>query len=136
MARMIWAVTMLFTIEFVLYMFGGTYYSSSSLFNILLNPQAIQTSSIYMIISTAITTFGVVAIIVGTFFNLNVYALYTGTAAIFLGFITSIASFGSYIYSQVYGWNPTLAPVVLIIITGPLMLLYLLSMIEWIRMNF
>lgn len=142
MGKYIYALATVFIIEFLLWLFGGTSYANTSIFSILTDPSALLSNPIYIAIGVALVAFAgstVIPIVAGTSLQLNVYALYSGLAVIFLSFSMSIAHLWTFISGEISGalcgvgviCNPALYITVPIIF--PIFLFYLISTIEWVR---
>ena len=136
MGKYVYAVMMVFTIEFALYLFGGTTYSSTSLFGILFNPSILLSSPLYIAITVALAAFAASAIIPLNTFQINIYALYAGLAAAFISFSLSIVHLWTFINLQLSGaLTIQMAQIIATLITAPFLAYYLISTAEWVRGN-
>jgi len=135
MGKFTYAILLVFIVELSLWLFGGTSYSNSSLFNLLTDPSTLMTSSWYAIITIALAAFAGSAFIIGNLYSINIYALYAGIGTAFIGFALSIVHLWSFINGQLVAVDPKLALVVSALITAPLLIYYIISITEWVRSN-
>lgn len=135
MGKYAYAVLMVFSIEFALWLFAGTNYSSTSLFGILFDPTTLTSNPLYIIIVAAFLTFAASAIIVGNLWSINIYALYAGIAVAFISFSLSIVHLWQFIYGELSGLTTELATPITILIIAPILTYYLIATAEWIRSN-
>jgi|TARA_R100000750_G_C2345491_1_gene96122 uncharacterized membrane protein len=132
----IYAIALVFIIEFSLVLFGGQTTTTTKLYDLLADPTTIKSSALYIFILATMTVFGLSPIISGNFWNFNIYALYAGMGVVLITFIMSIAHFYTFIFSQLSssGIRDFSHPISLLI-TTPLLLFYLITMTEWVRSN-
>ena len=135
MGKYTYAVLTVFLIELALWLFGGTSYSTTSIFDVLLDPSTLISNPFYIAVIAALALLGVSAIIPGTFIQINIYALYASLAGIFLSFSISIAHLWIFINGQLTDMSSQFALVIPTIIVAPFLLFYLISTVEWVRGN-
>ena len=145
MAKIVYALLTVFAIELGLFMYAGATYGATSLLNILSDPSDILSNPFYLAIIAVIGVFAAAIVVSGTFFNINIYALYAGMILIFITFIHSIASLWSFLYGQLsgYGIGPilqesaisSLAGQVATFAVAPILIGYIIASVEWIRSN-
>jgi len=136
MGKFVYAVIMVFVIELALYLFGGTSYSTTSLFNLLFNPSILISSPFYILITVALAAFAASAIIPGNLYQINIYALYAGMAAIFITFTLSIIHLWQFTYGELSGiLTMNFAQIITTLIIAPFLIYYLLASAEWVRSN-
>jgi len=135
MAKIIWAVLTAFAIELAVYLFGGSDIANSSLFSLLLNPSSISTASLYLIIKAAMVAIGASTIIIGTFYNINIYGIYASVAAVLLTFALSIADFWRFLNGQLVSLQVANSSIIATIVTAPLILSYLIITLNYVRSN-
>jgi len=130
-----YAVLMVFAIEFALWLFVGTSYSTTSLFGILFDPTTILSNPLYGVMLIALAAFAASAIIPLNTFQINIYALYAGLAIPFIGFSLSIVHLWTFIYGELSGITTQLALPITALIVAPILTYYLISTVEWLRGN-
>jgi hypothetical protein len=136
MGKFIYAVMLVYVIELALWLFGGTTYSNSSLFTLLLDPSAITSSAFYTVIIVAMGGFALATIIPGNLWQINVYALYAGIGVIVITFVISIAHLWMFIGGELEGiLTAQFTTLIQILITSPILVTYLLAVAEWVRSN-
>ncbi len=135
MGKYAYAVLMVFSIEFALWLFAGANYSKTSLFGILFDPTTIISNPLYLIIIAAFLTFAASAIIVGNLWSINIYALYAGIAVAFISFSLSIVHLWQFIYGELSGMTTELATPIAILIIAPILTYYIIATAEWVRSN-
>lgn len=135
MGKFVYAIMMVFMIEYALWLFGGTSYVTTSLFGILFNPTTLLSSQLYILITFALAAFAASVIIAGNFYQINIYALYAGVVAAFFSFIFSIVHLYTFLYGQLESIYVEMAGPITILITAPLLIFYLISCLEWVRSN-
>lgn len=137
MGKYAYAVMMVFSIEFALWLFGGTNYSTTSLFGILFDPTTLESNPLYStIIIVALAAFAASAIIPGNLWSINIYALYAGIAVVFIGFSLSIVHLWQFVYGELSGMlTIELATPITILIIAPILTFYIITTVEWVRSN-
>lgn len=135
MGKYTYAVLMVFAIEFALWLFAGTSYSTTSLFAILFDPTTLISSPLYIAITVALLAFAASAIIPLNTFQINIYALYAGLATAFISFSLSIVHLWTFVYGELSGISTQLALPITTLIVAPILTFYLISTAEWVRGN-
>lgn len=137
MGKFVYAVLTVFLIEMALYLFGGTTYSQSSLFSLLLNPENLTANPFYTgVILIIIAGFAASAIVPGNLLSFSVYAPYAVAVTAVVTFALSIVHFYTFTYGQLSGIMTTsLAHPITVIIVAPLLVFYTFASLEWIRGN-
>lgn len=145
MARIVYALVLVFVIEAALFFFAGTTYTTSSLFNMFSNPADILNNPLYLLLAGAITLMVASQIIPGNFFQINIYGVYASMIVIIITFVSSIFRLATFMHGQLapmFGCNPytgilTCSPsaFIIMILTVPIGIVYLMACIEWMRFN-
>jgi len=135
MGKYVYAVLMVFTIEFALWLFTGAGHSSTSLFGILFDPTTLISNPLYIAIGVTLLAFAASAIIPLNTFQINIYALYAGLAVAFISFSLSIVHLWQFIYGELSGITTQLAIPITTLIVAPILAYYLISTVEWVRGN-
>lgn len=137
MGKFTYAVLMAFAMELSLYFFGGVNYSQTSLFSVLLNPSNLSSSSLWATIKLAVAALAAAQIIVGNFYQINIYALYALVIGVVLSFALAIVNFSSWMLAEVSGIvnSPEIANFVTAIFMAPLLLYFIIACLEWVRAN-
>ena len=136
MGKFIYAVMMVFSIEFALYFFGGSQFSQTSLFGILFDPTTILSNPLYStVILVTLAAFAASVIIPGNFYQINIFALYAGIMVVFITFSLSIVHLWQFMYGQLSAISVDFAQPITILIVSPLLAFYLITGIEWVRSN-
>ena len=135
MGKYAYAVIMVFTIEFALWLFAGTSYAFTSLFGILSDPTTLISNPLYIAIIITLGAFAASAIIPLNTFQINIYALYAGLAVAFIGFSLSIVHLWQFIYGELSGITTQLALPITTLIIAPILTYYIISTVEWVRGN-
>jgi len=135
MGKYAYAVIMVFSIEFALWLFAGASYSNTSLFGILFDPTTILSNPLYIAIGVVLLAFAASAIIPLNTVQINIYALYAGLAVAFISFSLSIVHLWTFIYGELSGITTQLALPITTLIIAPILAYYLISTVEWVRGN-
>lgn len=135
MGKFIYALIMVLFIESGLYFFGGTTYENTSLFNMIFNFGGSGSSTLYIIMLSAIAGIAATTIFVGTFNNINIYAAYAGVIAVLITFFLSIMHLAQFTYGQLSDFTPQFAQLITMAIVGPIGIFYLVASMEWVRSN-
>ena len=135
MGKYAYAVIMVFSIEFALWLFAGTSYSSTSLFGILFDPTTLLSNPLYIAIGVTLLAFAASAIIPLNTFQINIYALYAGLAVAFISFSLSIVHLWQFVYGELSGVTTQLALPITTLIIAPILTYYIISTVEWVRGN-
>jgi len=135
MSKITYALLTVFVVEFCLFYFAGQNTSSTSLFALLSNPSDITSNALYVLIFIAIGVFAASVIVPGGIVQFNTYFAYAGVAAAAVTFIVTLAHLYTYINTELAGYSVIMAQFIAIIITAPLIMFYLIAMIEWVRSN-
>jgi len=88
--KFLYAILMVYFIELAMYLFGGPVASATSVFNLLFNPAAILSSSLWTILSASLVLISGSAIIVGNLWGVNIYALYTAVSIVTINFVFTL----------------------------------------------
>ncbi|GAG13042.1 unnamed protein product [marine sediment metagenome] len=141
MGKITGALILVFLIELGLVLFAGTGYANSSMYNFLTNPSA-WSSNIFYLLLIAVVSVGAVAIITpGALYTFNQWALFAIASAGMFTFVGSIISLYSFIYSELtpiingIGAPPFWGVAITSLICGPLMVYYIVAVVEWSRAN-
>ncbi len=135
MGKFVYAILTAFAIEMALWLFAGTSYAQSSVFSLLANPSILTSSAFYLLLVGALAAFAASAIIVGNIWQINVYALYAGVAAVMITFGLNIVHLFIFIQGELSGLTPEFALPITMLICAPLLLYYLIATMEWVRNN-
>lgn len=139
MGKFTYAVLMVFSIEFALWLFAGASYSTTSLFGILSDPSTLLSNPLYLIVILgALSTFALaiaVPIVAGTSVQFNLFALFAGVSAVFITFTMSIVHLWQFLYGELSGITTQLALPITILIVSPILTYYIISTVEWVRSN-
>ena len=134
MAKMLYALLTVFSIELALWWFGGTTTASTSLFSLLSNPSS--TSTLFVVFIAAIGTLAAGTIVASAFYQINIFGVYAGVAGISIYFALSIMTFFNFIHGQLSSLgSETFAVPIAAIIVAPILLMYIVSTMEWVRSN-
>lgn len=135
MAKIIYAILTAFAIELGLYLFGGTSASTSSLFSLLMDPSGIAADNLYTIIVVALAAIGASTIIIGTFYNINIYGIYASVASVFLSFVLVIAHLWVFINGELTSLQVGSSSIIATIVTAPLLISYFIVTLNYVRSN-
>ena len=138
MGKFVYAVLTAFIIELALYLFSGTTYGTTSIFNLIMNPTSLTSAAFYVTLVFAITVFAASTIIPGNFIQINIYALYSGLAVSLISFTASIAHLWVFTHGQLTGLGGMAeadAVWIASVITAPFLMFYMLAIAEWMRSN-
>ena len=134
MGKFVYAIMLVFFIEFALYFFAGADYAQTSLFGFILNPS--DSSVFYVLLYAAIFALGTVGIVATAFFQINIYGVYAGMAAVLLTFFMSIVHLVGFLDSSLASKiSPEFSLFIISLISAPLIIFYLIATIEWVRSN-
>ena len=135
MAKIIYAIMLIFSLEFAMYLFAGTTYGKTSLLALMFEG-SITASTLYTVMIVIIGAFAAATIIVGNFININIYALYAAMILVFISFVQTLTSFKNLIASEL---TEVLSVEMITILQGvlvfPLIVFYIIACVEWIRSN-
>lgn len=135
MSKIIYALLVLFAIDFSIYLFAGTSYSNSSLFGLLSDPSNLVQSSLYDKLNVALGALGLTTIVIGTFFNLNIYGMYASISAVFLSFSKILVNLWNFINGELRILEVDGHSAIATIVVAPLMLTYLILVANYVRAN-
>lgn len=135
MGRLVYALITAFAIELGLYLFSGANYTQSTLFGLLLDPSNLPSSSLYLVIFGALAAIGASVIVIGTFWNINIYGIYAGMALAFLSFILVIVHLWVFINGQLSELITANSSIIATIITTPFLLAYMIILADYVRGN-
>jgi len=145
MAKLYAALILVFVIEVALVTFGGTDYPQSSLYGFLSAPEAFSSTGFYIAMFAILVSAGVAYIVPGSFVQINQWALYAAFGAIAITFGVHISHLYSFLNGQLTSiMDPgvvcgTLSKCtgswIAMLITAPLILWYLITIVEWGRNN-
>lgn len=135
MAKIVYAILTAFAIELALYLFGGTSGSTSSLFGLLLDPSGIATDPLYLIIVGALAAIGFSTIIIGTFYNINIFGIYAAVAAVLLSFALTLAHLWTFLNGELPILQVGDSSIIATIIVAPLLIAYLIITLNYVRSN-
>ncbi len=132
--KIVYCFMAVFTIELALFLFGGSTYGNSSLFNMIFNLSSLSTATFYLVIFAALSiTAG--TIIAGNYYQLNTFAVFSGVAVVALTFVFSIVHLGAFISGELSIFSPEFAKIITMLIVAPLIFVYTISIMEWARGN-
>lgn len=126
---------MVFLVELAMYLFAGTGYTKTPLFNLLTEQLGFFNNPIYLNVVSGIGLFAIAAIFVGTFFQFNINAIYASLAALTVTYIFALVQFWALINSQLHVNSPELSLLIPTFIVAPLLIYYVVATMEWIRGN-
>ncbi len=135
MGKMIYALMTVIIVEMALYFFGGTTYASTSVFSLLQNPENLTSSTFYDLFVVALAVFAAATIIVGNFYQINIYGVYAAIGAAVLTFAISIVNLYLFVYGRLSDLTADFAMMISIFIIMPILLTYILAIVEWVRSN-
>ena len=135
MGKYVYAVLMVFSIEFALWLFAGTSYAQTTLFGLLADPTTLLSSALYIAIVVALGAFAGSAIIPLNTWQINIYALYAGLAIVFISFSLSIVHLWQFVYGELSGITTQLALPITMLIIAPILTYYIIATTEWVRGN-
>ena len=135
MAKIVYAVLSAFAIELALFLFGGNTTVTSKLFGLLIDPSGIATNGLYIAISGALILIGATSIIIGTFYNINIYGIYAAVASIFLSFVLILVHLWTFIDGQLSEGSVVVAQhsMIATIIVAPLLITYMIITLDYVR---
>ena len=132
MSKYVYALIVVFIIEFALWIFAGTTYANSSLFNFVTNPST--TSPFYTTLYLAIIGLSAFTIVASAFYNINIYGVYAAIAAVFLTFFMSVIHLSEFVYGELSAsLSSEFATIISMLIIAPFAITYLLATVEWIK---
>ena len=136
MVKLAAALILVFVIEVSLVFFGGTDYNNSAVYDFLMAPNSF-TSAAFIVMMTAILVAAAAAYIVpGAFYQINQWALFAGAAALMLTYGLSITHFWAFLAGQLGSiLDVTTGNWVASLITAPILIFYVVTVIEWSRGN-
>ena len=152
MGKITGALILAFIIEIAIVLFTGLGEEKSSLFTFLMNPVTFDKSAFYIIMYAVLVLAGVSLITPGAFVQVNQWALFAAASALMLAFSINIIHLWSTLTGQlgsildaeylasVPGAVCTINTfctswIVASIIIGPLLIYYLVAIVEWSRAN-
>jgi len=145
MAKLTAALLIVFLIEVSLYFFvglgnadvAGSFTEKTSLFAFLSSPEAYANNAFYIGLIAVLSLAALATIIPGSFYQVNQWALFAAAAAFMISFIGSIAHLWAFINGQLVGMfsNTEMGGLIAALITAPLLIFYLISVLEWSRQN-
>jgi hypothetical protein len=135
MAKVIWALLSAFAIELALYMFGGTSYETSSLFKLLIDPSGIGASTFYLLIVGAMLAIGATTIIIGTFYNINIYGIYASVTAVLITLSLIMAHLWTFLNGELTSLNVDNSSIIASVIVVPLLAAYMFIVLNYVRAN-
>ncbi len=133
MGKFTYAVLMVFTIELALYIFTGTEYATTTLFDMLLDPSTLIANPLYILFGVSLVVFGASAIIPGTFYQNQISFMYLSIAVAFLSFSMSIVHLWTFINGELSGLG--LGNLISLLIISPILIYYIIATTEWVRSN-
>ena len=137
MGKITGALIMVFLIEVSLVFFGGTSYNNSALYSFLINPTGFTTMVFYAAMLLILTASAAATIVPTSFYQINQWALFAAAGIGFITFIASITHLWAFINGQLVGIfsNPSIGGITASLITGPLLIFYMVAVVEWTRQN-
>jgi hypothetical protein len=132
MSKFTYALLSVVVIEFALYLFGGTTYGNSTVLSLILNPDA---SNALWIGAVALLATAAVGIVASAFFQINTFGVYAvfGTTALTFGY--TIFNLFKFVNGQLSDIGVQSAMQISSIIIAPILIFYLVSIVEWARSN-
>lgn len=137
MGKLIYALLLVLFIEISILYFGGSGLDNNNLTDIFLNPQNLIDNPLYATtILIALTTLALSIILPGNFIQVNIYALYAGVAFVLVAFIASIVHLYSFLYGSLrIPLGESLTELILGVVVVPLVIFYMVAILEWVRSN-
>lgn len=135
MGKIIYGILTAFAIELALSLFGGNTFAHTSLFNLLINPSSVGSSTFYLAIVAALAVISATVIIVGSFYNFNIYAVYAGISAILITFALSIADLWTFINGQLNVLQITSnnSSLIATLVVSPILIAYIIMTVDYMR---
>ena len=133
-----------FLIEISLFFFvglgtgiDGSFTDTSKLYDFLTKPNDYLLNNFYIIMIAVLSLSALASIIPGSFYQVNQWALFAGAAAIIVTFVGSIVNLWTFINGQLVSMfsSSQMGGLIASLITAPLLLFYVVSVIEWSRQN-
>ena len=137
MAKLTAALIMVFIIELSLVFFGGTSYNQSSLYSFLINPTGFGSAVFSLLMLAILVTSALAQIVPGSFYQVNQWALFSVAGVAMISFVGNIAHLWAFINGQLVGIfsNAQMGGFVASIITAPMLIFYIVAIVEWTRQN-
>ena len=135
MGKFVYALMTAFAIEMSLWIFTGNEFARTAIYNLLSDPTSLTSATIYIVILAALTIFSLSAVLPGTFVSINIYALYAGLALAFITFGWNIVHLFTYLNGELAGLGTELSLIISMIVCGPILMFYLIAVVEWVRNN-
>ena len=137
MAKLTAALIMVFLIEISLVFFGGASYNQSSLYSFLINPTGFGSAVFYLLMLAILVTSTFAQIVPGSFYQVNQWALFAVAGVAMISFVGNIAHLWAFINGQLVGIfsNSQMGGFVASIITAPMLIFYVVAVVEWTRQN-
>jgi len=137
MSKLTGALLIVFLIELSLVFFGGTTYDKSSLYSFLINPTGFGASVFYLAMAAILAVSALATVVPGAFYQVNQWALFAVAGVSIITFVANITHLWAFINGQLVGIfsNPTMGGLIASLITAPLLIFYIVAVIEWTRQN-
>lgn len=137
MGKIMYALLMVFSIEFALTLFGGQNIVSTTLYDFVSNPTVIKSSAIFAAVIIALGLFAKAVVTPGQYAQVNLFAMYAGLAIVFIYFLYSIVHLHVWLVGQLSTLmaSQQLAGFITTMITAPLLIFYMIAVVEWVRSN-
>ena len=133
MSKIAYSLLMVLLLEAGLYFFGGTTYTNTSLFDLLLNPVEFFSNYWYIAVLAALGVFAAATVIPGSFYQINIFAMYAGLSAMFMTFSVSIINLWRFLNGSLAALDPVLSQLILFMVISPILIFYIISVVEWVR---
>jgi len=135
MGKLTGALLLVFAIEVALFLFSGTSYANSPVFNLIMNPQTLTSSAFYLIMLTLLAGAALAVVVPGAFYQVNQWALFAVAALLMVTYAVHITHFWAFIQGQLYWYMPEWSGIIASLIIGPFLIYYLMTIVEWTRGN-
>lgn len=132
MGKMVYLMLGVIAVQISLYLVFDIGIPTSSLWELFRDPSNWNSLSLTSLISDAITAISAIAFVGGLIFK-NDLAVFGGLAGVFYTFGKQLVELYRQIYAQPTFGDSVSAPIVASIIISPIILLYILTVLEWWR---
>lgn len=144
---MSYSLISIFIIELALFYFSGTNVATTGLFAALTNPASILTNGWYLAMLGIISVTIAASVIPSFIIQANQWAYFAVGCVVFITYVQAYARFAGFIAGSLSGLGAegvstvglmNLSPFTVlatVLITSPLIILYVTAMVEWTRFN-
>lgn len=132
---LIYTMVLLFFIELGLF-FTGEETTGTLIFNALMAPKSAFWTVLITTVFVVVVTVGSLAIITPTFlYQVNQWALFAGFSLVAVYWVAVFVDVWQFINSQLLDVGTGFAGIIASVVCAPLILVYLISLLEWSRFN-